>query len=83
MRATTTVVVWSGLVRCCLADFATTATGFDKQFVGKLHKFRTTGNSNAHSIDIHVKKNDVDALKSDLTHIVKLLSAVYDKTPPA
>ncbi|MFA5860668.1 MAG: hypothetical protein WDA16_03140 [Candidatus Thermoplasmatota archaeon] len=66
-----------------LSDFAATATGLDKSFVTKLHKFRTTGNSNAHSIDVHVKKADLDAVKADLTHIVKLLSAVYDKTPPA
>lgn len=66
-----------------LPDFASIATGLHTPALRKMEKFRQTGNSSAHSIDIHVTKADVDAKRSDATHAVKLLVSSHEKTPIA
>ena len=62
------------------SDFSSTTSNLEGAVFAQIQKFRSKGNSNAHTIDVHVTRKSLDELQSDATHLVKLMAAIYDRT---
>lgn len=64
-----------------LQDFQAISPSFDKDFIRTLQKYRETGNSNAHSIDVFVDQESVDEDREEINHAVKMLVRMIEQTP--
>jgi len=60
-----------------LDDFKIIIPSLDYSFINKINKFRETGNSAAHTLEINIKKEEIDKDKKDLEFVVKTLIRLY------
>lgn len=61
-----------------IGDFASTSPAFDEAFLKKIDEFREQGNSSAHTIELSLKKEDLEKDSKDLEYIVKVLVKVLN-----
>ena len=57
-----------------IEDLKPISAAIDHDFLNSINQFRISGNSSAHTIELHVTKEEIDKEKADLMFIVKVLS---------
>lgn len=60
-----------------LGDFKIAMPSLDHEFINKVSKFRESGNSAAHTLEIDIKRKEVDQNRDDLEFVVKTLIRLY------
>ena len=60
-------------------EFQPYSSQINDEFITKLEYYREKGNSSAHSIDVLVKKSEIDDMREDINHIIKLLDNILNK----
>jgi len=65
-----------------LDDFKSIIPDLDEEFIKNMDTFREAGNSSAHSLELNVKKEELDEKQKDLEHIVKILIRIYNNITP-
>ena len=58
-------------------SFKLVTPSLDHEFIKKLDTFRETGNSSAHTLEIHRKETDILNKKDDLEFSIKTLVRLY------
>lgn len=61
-------------VNAKLDDFKPISAALDSKLLKKINKFRDSGNSSAHTIELHIKKEELDGDKDDIIFVVRVLS---------
>lgn len=64
-----------------LNDFKDIVPDLNKKFIKNINTFREAGNSSAHSLELCVKKKELDKKQEDLEYIVKVLIRIYNNIP--
>lgn len=59
-------------------DFKTIIPHLDHNFIDKIHMFRESGNSAAHTLEIRLSKDEIDNNRDELEFIVKTLIRLYN-----
>lgn len=62
-----------------LADFKPYSAEINKDFIKKLDYFREKGNSSAHSIEVLVKKKNIDDYREEINHLINMLESLLIK----
>lgn len=61
-------------VNAKLDDFKPISAALDSELLKKIDKFRDLANSSAHTIELHIKKEELDDDKDDIIFVVRVLS---------
>ncbi len=61
-----------------IGDFAAASPVFDEAFLKKIDEFREQGNSSAHTIEMNLRREDLEKDSKDLEYIIKVLVKVLD-----
>jgi len=64
-----------------LDDLSPVSTAIDKDFIKLVNKFRVSGNSSAHTIELRISREELEAEKEDLIYLVKVLSKAIMSLP--
>ena len=62
-----------------LADFKLYSAEINKDFIKTLDYFREKGNSSAHSIEVLVKKKNIDDYREEINHLINMLESLLIK----
>jgi len=58
-------------------DFKAVSAAFNKDFLKLINKYREQGNSSAHTIELHLDRNQIKKQGEELEYIIKVLVKVY------
>lgn len=62
-----------------ISDFRPISSNLDQKFISELNKYRETGNSGAHSIDVNLTIEEFTANKKRINYSVSLLIRILDQ----
>ncbi len=60
-----------------IEDFKIIIPSLNHEFIKKVNKFRESGNSAAHTLEMTIKREDVDSVRDDLTFVIKTLIRLW------
>jgi len=60
-----------------IEDFKIIIPSLDHNFINIINKFRESGNSSAHTLEISVKKEEIDDVRDDLMFVIKTLIRLW------
>ena len=60
------------------ADFAPYTSGLNDDFFNFINKFRENTNSNAHSLESFIEKEEIEKDKSKINHCIKIIKNTID-----
>lgn len=60
-----------------IEDFKIIIPSLDHNFINTINKFRESGNSAAHTLEMSVKKEEIDDVRDDLMFVIKTLVRLW------
>ena len=62
-----------------MEEFKPYSGALDHNFLDKIKKFKVSGDSSAHTLELNVKKEDLEEKNGDLEYIVNHLIRIYNQ----